>query len=74
MEELPPIEEPIKQYLKVKWYRDKFGKREVHRYLESLGYRHDENLTNSVMMGLCFKGHLIFLGWHQGDAVYQRMD
>lgn len=74
MEELLPIEEEIKRYLEVIEPRDKYGLNEVHRHLVRLGYDHDKNLTNSVLMGLCFEGHSIFLGWHQGNALYQKMD
>jgi len=73
-ENLPPIEQQIKRYLSLNEHRDKFGLREIHEYLESLGYTHDKNLTNSVLMGLCYTGRLIFLGWHEQDALYQRMD
>lgn len=72
--DLLPIEEEIKRYFEVNGHRDKFGLKEVHSYLENLGYHHDKNLTNSVLMGLCFKGYLIFLGWHRQNALYQKMD
>ena len=74
MENLLPVEEEIKRYLEAIEPRDVYGLNETHSHLLRLGYHHNKNFTNSVLMGLCFEGSSIFLGWHKGYALYQRME
>ena len=66
-----PLEDTIRDYIENKNY---VGLQQVYDHLQKYGYRLNKELVRSVLNGLCDEGILVFLGWHEGQAVYQIME
>jgi len=62
-----PLEDAIKHYIEDRQY---VGLRQVCNHF----HYYNKKRVKSALNGLCDEGILIFLGWNEGQEVYQKME